>query len=376
MSESSSPEVEEVTAGKPTLGPGERLQAARIEKSLTVQDIANQMHLSTAILEAIEENNFDEITAPIFVKGYIRAYARIVSLPEEELITQYSEFYSNEDPPISSTSNTVPEISTDDARIKWTTYLVIIVLIALLALWWWNKRQDRPDTVSLDANQPSTVTKIEEVADEGSAESEVVIAIEADSEQSEADQTDNQTLLPVDEESTEIIEPDQSGEALQLTTSSEEAVEEVLEEVEQLVEQEVIEEVAIEDNTPLTSNTDENLSTQELEVESSATTTTAAVTTAGIEPDSNRILRQAPNGDDQLVLKVNADTWADIKDSTDHRLVYDLLRAGQSMELVGKAPFRLFFGNGHGVELDFNQNSVDVAPNIRDDNTARMTVGN
>ena len=50
-------------------GPGERLQAARIKKGLSLEDVANRMHLSPSILEALEDNNFDEITAPIFVKG-------------------------------------------------------------------------------------------------------------------------------------------------------------------------------------------------------------------------------------------------------------------------------------------------------------------
>ncbi len=86
------------------IGPGDRLQAARIEMGLSAEDVANRMHLSVAILESIEENNFEDITAPIFVKGYLRAYARIVSLDEEEMIRQYLDFYSDEDPPINSTS--------------------------------------------------------------------------------------------------------------------------------------------------------------------------------------------------------------------------------------------------------------------------------
>ena len=76
------------------LGPGERLQAARIEQGLSLSDVADRMHLSASILESIEENNFDEITAPIFVKGYLRAYARIVSLNEDEMIQQYIDYYS------------------------------------------------------------------------------------------------------------------------------------------------------------------------------------------------------------------------------------------------------------------------------------------
>src|SRR5210317_516845 len=140
-----------------SIGPGERLQAARIKQGLTLEDVANRMHLSTSIVQAIEENNFDEITAPIFVKGYLRAYARIVTLNEDEMIAQYLDLYSEEDPPISSTSNMVPELSSTDTRIKWTTYFVVVLLAVLLAAWWWNKQQNQVPPLSLDVPSPAEV---------------------------------------------------------------------------------------------------------------------------------------------------------------------------------------------------------------------------
>ena len=146
-------------------GPGDQLQAARIKQGLTIEDVATRMHLSLNILQSIEENNFDDITAPIFVKGYLRAYARLVSLDEDEMILRYVEFYSNEDPPINTTSHMAPEISAQDARIKWTTYLVIIVLIALLSAWWWNKSQNISETVSLDTDLNSDFATTEQVTE-------------------------------------------------------------------------------------------------------------------------------------------------------------------------------------------------------------------
>ena len=143
--------AEESMTNSGTIGPGDRLQAARIENGMSIEDIAMRMHLSVGILKSIEENNYDDITAPIFVKGYLRAYARIVSLSEDEMIEQYMNYYSDEDPPISPTSHLSPEISPDDARIKWTTFLVIAGLLGFLAFWWWNQYQVKTDVVSLAA---------------------------------------------------------------------------------------------------------------------------------------------------------------------------------------------------------------------------------
>ncbi|MCP3687139.1 MAG: DUF4115 domain-containing protein, partial [Gammaproteobacteria bacterium] len=80
-------------------------------------------------------------------------------------------------------------------------------------------------------------------------------------------------------------------------------------------------------------------------------------------------------GPDKLEVIVHADTWTDIKDVNGQRLVYDLLRADRRLKLAGVAPFTVFFGNGHGVEVIFNGQEVDIAGQTRDDNTVRLKIG-
>jgi cytoskeleton protein RodZ len=83
----------------------------------------------------------------------------------------------------------------------------------------------------------------------------------------------------------------------------------------------------------------------------------------------------APSGSDKLKIIIHADTWADVKDSNSYQLVYDLLRADSSVELTGEAPFAVFLGNGHGVEILINGEEVGFSARIRDDNTARIDIG-
>ena len=47
----------------------------------------------------------------------------------------------------------------------------------------------------------------------------------------------------------------------------------------------------------------------------------------------------------------------------------------QTLELTGSAPFSVFLGNGHGVEVRFNDEEVNFFTRIRDDNTARLKIG-
>jgi len=335
------------------IGPGERLAAERIKKGLSVEDVASRMHLSTSILEAIEENNFDEITAPIFVKGYLRAYARIVALSEDEMIEQYLEMYSEEDPPISSTSSMVPELSVKDARIKWTTYLVIVVLGVLLAAWWWNKQQNDEAPISLDAQTSGIDENASDeapvVSSEVQAGSESLIdSMEtAESQQMAAQESAAATPLPATE----------PAEA-ELPAAPEETA---AVESEPEAEPEPEPEAEVEDTTAVTE------STMAAEPEA-AEPETAAGTRAN--PESS-----APTGSDKLQIIVHADTWGDVKDASNYQLVYDLLRADTSIELIGEAPFEVFLGNGYGVEILFNGEEVEVTPKIRDDNTARLNIG-
>ncbi len=329
------------------IGPGERLQAARIQQGLSLQDVASRMHLSGKILEAIEENNFEEITAPIFVKGYLRAYARIVSLDEDEMILQYHDFFSEEDPPISSTSNILPELSVADARIKWTTYLVIFVIGILLAVWWWTKEQNNEAPISLGSQSSSemrTQTDAEVVSSEIEAVSEDMTAptVAADLAPAEPESSDPVVNEPI------TMQESSAADSMVVGPVVEQPVTE-----DPMIEEPVIEEpVAVE---PVL-----------LEPESEALVTAPVVRADPI--------RLAPSGSDKLQIHVIADTWADVKDTNGYQLVYDLLRADDSVQLTGEAPFSVFLGNGHGVEIIFNGEEIDIAPRIRDDNTARLKI--
>ena len=348
-------------------GPGERLQAARMQQGLSLDDVASRMHLSAAILKAIENNEFEEITAPIFVKGYLRAYARIVSLDEDDMIDQYINFYSKEDPPITSTSNTTSELSTADPRMKWTTYIVVLVIAVSLVAWWWNQQQSDEEPISLDSQSSSleqpAVAGTEGVNNEIEAASEELI---------EADETGTAGTAQATSEPAVEVETVAASEPEPTTVSDEEvAVEQTSATVEP--------EPSAPTDEVVASEVDEGevIESEVVQSESATGEVVAAEngsleTALGTRKEPSRI---APSGSDKLEIVVHADTWADITDANSYQLVYDLLRADKSVELTGQAPFTVFLGNGHGVEIIYNGDDIAVAPRIRDDNTARLKIG-
>lgn len=71
--------------GELTAGFGRKLADAREAKGLTVAQVAEQLKLSGRQIEAIEAEDYSRLPAPVFVRGFIRNYARLVELPIETL---------------------------------------------------------------------------------------------------------------------------------------------------------------------------------------------------------------------------------------------------------------------------------------------------
>ena len=76
----------------------------------------------------------------------------------------------------------------------------------------------------------------------------------------------------------------------------------------------------------------------------------------------------------KLVLHADQDSWADIRDARQTKLLYDTVAAGRSVTLEGVAPVSIFLGNAAGVRLDYNGQAVDVARHKRG-MMARFTLG-
>jgi len=76
----------------------------------------------------------------------------------------------------------------------------------------------------------------------------------------------------------------------------------------------------------------------------------------------------------KLVLHADQDSWADIRDAHQAKLIYDTVPAGRSITLEGVAPVNIFLGNAAGVRLDYNGQAVDIARYKRG-MMARFTLG-
>jgi cytoskeleton protein RodZ len=79
------PEREE----RSSLGLGERLRSARTARALSVEDVAEKLHLDEMVIAALEDERFEDLGAPVFVRGHLRSYATLLELSADKLIDTY-----------------------------------------------------------------------------------------------------------------------------------------------------------------------------------------------------------------------------------------------------------------------------------------------
>ncbi len=71
------------------LGSGKLLAAARKEQKRSVEEIAELLNLSVSQIRTIELDQNEGLPEPTYVRGYIRAYARLLDLNADEVLEHY-----------------------------------------------------------------------------------------------------------------------------------------------------------------------------------------------------------------------------------------------------------------------------------------------
>lgn len=69
-----------------TIGP--RLRAAREARNLTIEQAAQDTRISLRFLEALEREDFDELPAPVYVRGFLRSYGNYLGLEPQSLLDE------------------------------------------------------------------------------------------------------------------------------------------------------------------------------------------------------------------------------------------------------------------------------------------------
>ena len=67
-------------------GCGERLRAAREAAGLSVDDVAAKLHMPARVVRSLESENWSTLGAPVFVRGQVRSYSRLLGLTTAQMM--------------------------------------------------------------------------------------------------------------------------------------------------------------------------------------------------------------------------------------------------------------------------------------------------
>lgn len=70
---------------------GNLLQTARLSRGLSLEDIAQRTFIKLHYLQALEQEQFESLPAPVYTSGYIRQVARLLGLDDAPLIQNYQQ---------------------------------------------------------------------------------------------------------------------------------------------------------------------------------------------------------------------------------------------------------------------------------------------
>ncbi len=310
---------------------GERLAAARTALGLTEEDVADVLNLSAKVIADLESEAWDSLPAPAFTRGYIRAYAKLLELDDDEQLIQSYER-------VVGVANTVelelqvasaapragigellqrqPATVLSGAAVAGVTLLAVIVW----AVW----PAGEPERGRIDAGRTAEIVQAESVQNTVPAEPADTAA-----ETEAAQQADLGSAVAMPE-----AEPPEPSPEVPAPVQPEQPEQSV------------------------------------------AGVAKAPIPSAAIKSvvGSTRIRRLTPTGDDRLRLEFSADCWVEVKNEANVNLFGDLGRAGESLELVGAPPFRLLLGYAPGVVLAYNGESVPLAGYSRN-NVAALWLG-
>ncbi len=330
----------------PRSNPGETLRKARENRNWSLADVAGQLNLTTQRLTQLEAGQFDQLPGHTFARGYVRAYAKLLGM-DQTLIVQEFDQYTGTD----ATGSSVHGLGRIEEPMRLSQNLLrIVCLLLLLAMvaggffWWQDQSAGRTtETGGISLGHV------------------------------EVDGADGKTEIhPLDEpEDQAVVDAEGAEEA---------------------VPAEVSPEVAMQPEAPVAQAP---VTTPPATTAPGATAPSVA-SPAPAAPASTPLPTQAPAapaapagqtpqaapaapvvaaaGEGVVALDFSANCWIQLTDGNGKVVVSGLKRAGEKLEVSGKAPLELRLGYARGAQVRFNGQAVDVAP-FTSGETARIKLG-
>lgn len=152
-------------------GIGEVLKTAREAKGMSVQEAGTRLRLMARQIEAMEAEDFASLGQPVFGRGFVRNYARMLGLDEEPLLAQMSPAKAVVVPETESLPFTPKPGFWTSPWVMSSVGAVILILAVPIALYFWlnsGEEELAPTQTATQAVQaPPAVHAVPDASPEG-----------------------------------------------------------------------------------------------------------------------------------------------------------------------------------------------------------------
>jgi cytoskeleton protein RodZ len=299
---------------------GTTLRQARIARDLSLEQVSTELRIEVQQLEALEQDRFERIGVPVFIKGYVRQYGTFLGLDVRDLLAQYYKQNSLKEIQIQP-SKTIKLRDERQITVWIVATLILVGLFIALGVWWWNG-----GTLPGSTPAPATQTSSEPAAPAAPAV--------ADRAPASAPAPALAATEAVAGATAGAPEPAASSPAATLVAAP-----------------------AAPQNA-------------------AATSPRLEPAPAGASPEN----ATAPFANDgrgftaELDIVFEQESWAEISDAQGQRLFYDMGAAGRNVKLTGEPPFAVVLGNSAGVKITLDGEDFPVPTSGRAGDYSRFSV--
>lgn len=291
---------------------GGRLAEARRAKQISVLEIAKELHVEEAKIRALEDNKFDALGAPVFAKGHLKKYSQLVGVDHDDVLADYYRLTRSQElpPVVVKRQKPMRELSPG----PWVAAIAVLVLLAL-AYW---LLVERPFTTAPAPAATMPAATMPSMAETAPPPETAQIGAENP--------------------------PDGDAPAEEATLPDEPAVESPPAEVRpQAAADEAME--------------------------------AAGSTAQQSRPAVDMMSTAAESGDDvRISVTFLGDCWTEITDASGRRLFFQLGRSGRTVNVSGRGPLSVLFGDADKVDVRVNGEDFTIPATGRRGQTARLTI--
>ncbi|ALO45874.1 helix-turn-helix domain-containing protein [Pseudohongiella spirulinae] len=129
------------------LTPGELLRSQRETLELSVKQVADTLNLTMHFIRSLESDSYEKLPGDVFVRGYIRSYARLLRLDPDQLIEIYNAFGDKKQARKQEAIKRYTRRRRDKNR-PWVIVSGLAFVLVALALWFFNRAPQSPEPLS------------------------------------------------------------------------------------------------------------------------------------------------------------------------------------------------------------------------------------